>query len=167
MLRRILLEIAILVVSLAVFPVLVLALLVYTDSLRAGFAFLGREALAGGWGPYSTSLSLWVKLFSPYLIVQAARAYSWGQRSLTGRRWAHVYFSVLALLIGARSFWRAWDMFYFMYALGDIPQELSQFMQIEAVNLCIALASLVLFVHCLTVAVKPNRGKPENRNARS
>lgn len=166
MLRRILLEIAILVVCLAVFPVLVLALLVYTDSLRAGLAFLGREAFLGGWGPYSTSLSLWVKLFSPYLIVQAARAYSWGQHSLTGRRWAHIYFSVLALLIGGRSLWRAWDMFYFMYALGDIPQELDQFMQLEVLNLGIASASLVLFAYCLAVAVNPDRGRPVKRNPR-
>lgn len=159
MLRRIFLEIAVLVACLAVFPVLVLALLAYTDSLRAGLAFLGREAFTGGWGPYSTSLSLWIKFFSPYFIVQAARAYSWAQRSLTGRRWANIYFAILSLLIGAKSLWRAWDMFYFMYALGDIPGELVQFVQLEAVNLAVGLAGIVLFVRCLSVAIKPTRGQ--------
>lgn len=155
---RILLEIVILVLCLAVFPVLVLAFLVYVDSLRAGLAFLAREAFSGGWGPYGTSLSLWIKFLSPYLIVQAARAYSWARRSLTGRRWANIYFCLLALFMGARSFWRAWDMLYFMYALGDMPQEMGQFVQLESVNLSIALVGLVLFVHCLIVAINPSRG---------
>lgn len=160
---RILLEILILVLCLAVFPVLVLAFLVYVDSLRAGLAFLSREAFSGGWGPYGTSLGLWIKFFSPYLIVQAARAYSWARRSLTGRRWANVYFCLLALLIGARSLWRAWDMFYFMFALGDMPQEIGQFVQLESINLSIALAGLVLFVYCLAVAINPGRGASRRR----
>lgn len=160
MVQKILLEIAILALSLSVFPALVLALLIYTGSIRDGLTFLMDKALATDWGPYSTALGIWIKFFSPYLVVQAARAYFWAQRSLTGRRWANAYFSLLALLVGVRSLWRAWDMFYFMYALGDIPSELGQFLQLEAVNLVIAAAGLALFVHCLITAINPVRGKP-------
>ncbi len=55
-------------------------------------------------------------------------------------------------------------MFYFMYALGDIPQELGQFVQLESVSLTIALVSLVLFIHCLAVVVNPSRSASGKRH---
>ena len=75
MYRIILREILILVLSLAVFPTTVILLLAYNDSLNVGLAFFGRM-IAGGIGPGGTSLTLWVKLFSPYLVLQASGVFS-------------------------------------------------------------------------------------------
>ena len=100
MFRIILREILVLVLSLAVFPTTVMLLLAYNDSLNVGLAFFQHEMIAGGIGPGGTSLTLWVKLLSPYLVLQAIRGFLWSQRSLVGRRWANLYFSVLARILG-------------------------------------------------------------------
>ena len=161
MFRIILREILILVLSLAVFPVaVVILLLAYKDPLGMGSAFLAHEMIAGGIGPGGTSLALWVKWFSPYMALQAIRGFLWSQRSLVGRRWANLYFSVLAASWAGRSLWGAWDLFYFMYALGDMPAELIQFFRLEATDLLTFLACALIAIYCFGIFLDPKR-KPQ------
>jgi hypothetical protein len=157
MFRIIFREILILVVSLAVFPAAVILLLAYKDPLGMGSAFLAHEMIAGGIGPGGTSLTLWVKLFSPYLVLQAIRGFLWSQRSLVGRRWANLYFSILAAFWAGRSLWGAWDLFYFMYALGDIPAELIQFFRLEATDLLTFVACALIAIYCFGIFFDPKR----------
>jgi hypothetical protein len=157
MLRIIFREILILVLSLAVFPAAVILLLAYNDSLNMGLAFFAQEMAAGGIGPGGTSLTLWVKLFSPYLVLQAIRGFLWSQRSLMGRRWANLYFSVLAASWAGRSLWGAWDLFYFMYALGDMPAELIQFFRLEAAGLLTFAACAIIAIYCFGIFLDPKR----------
>ena len=175
MFRIILREIPVLVLSLAVFPTTVMLLLAYNDSLNVGLAFFQHEMIAGGIGPGGTSLTLWVKLFSPYLVLQAIRGFLWSQRSLVGRRWANLYFSVLAASWAGRSLWGAWDLFYFMYALGDMPAELIQFFRLEATDLLIFVACTLVAIYCFGIFLDPKRkpqgprdqAKSEDGNARA
>jgi hypothetical protein len=160
MFRIILREILVLVVSLAVFPATVILLLAYNDSLNVGLSFFAHEMIAGGIGPGGTSLTLWVKLLSPYLVLQAIRSFLWSQRSLVGRRWANLYFSVLAASWAGRSLWGAWDLFYFMYALGDMPAELIQFLRLEATGLLTFVACAVIAIYCFGIFLDPKR-KPQ------
>jgi hypothetical protein len=174
MIRIILREILILVLSLAVFPATVILLLAYNDSLNVGLAFFAQEMVAGGIGPGGTSLTLWAKLLSPYLVLQAIRGFLWSQRSLVGRRWANLYFSVLASSWAGRSLWGAWDLFYFMYALGDIPAELIQFCRLEATDLLTFVACAVIAIYCFGIFLDPkskwqcprNQAKSEEGKAR-
>jgi hypothetical protein len=162
MFRIILREILILVLSLAAaFSAAVVLLLARNDPLYMGWGdILAPEMFLGGIGPGGTSLTLWVRLFSPYLVLQAIRGFLWSQRSLVGRRWANLYFSVLAASWAGRSLWRAWDLFYFMYALGDIPAELIQFLRLEATGLLTFVACAVIAIYCFGIFLDPKR-KPQ------
>jgi hypothetical protein len=164
MFRIILREILILVLSLAVFPTAVILLLAYNDSLNVGLGSFAHEMIAGGIGPGGTSLTLWVKLFSPYLVLQAIRGFLWSQRSLVGRRWANLYFSVLAASWAGRSLWGAWDLFYFMYALGDMPAELIQFFRLEATGLLTFVACVLIAIYCFGIFLDPKRKPQGPRN---
>ncbi|MGO9568140.1 MAG: hypothetical protein ACLP5H_11415 [Desulfomonilaceae bacterium] len=157
MFRIIVREILILVLSLAVFPAAVILLLVYKDPLGMGPALLAQEMIAGEILFRGTPLTLWVKLFSPYLVLQAIRGFLWSQRSLVGRRWANLYFSVLAATWAGRSLWGAWDLFYFMYALGDMPAQLGQFFRLEAINLLTFLACAFIAIYCFGIFLDPRR----------
>jgi hypothetical protein len=169
MLRVVFREIVILLLSLAAFPGILILVLAYSDSLQPGILFISRELGSGAGGLAASSLSLWFKFFVPYLVVQAVRAYRWSQRSSRGKKWANLYFSSLLALIGARSLYVAWDLFYFMYALGDMPEELLQFIELEGVNLGLACVSSVLAVRCFLVFLesKPNRAGDENARVQS
>jgi hypothetical protein len=61
--------------------------------------------------------------------------------------------------------WRAWDLFYFMYALGDMPAELIQFFQLEGTDLLIAAGCSFLGAYCFSIFLdprrKPKRSDPE------
>jgi hypothetical protein len=157
MLQIIFREILILVLSLAVFPAAVVLLLAYNGFLNVGLTFLAHEMLLGGAGSGGTSISLWLKLLSPYLVVQVIRGFLWSQRSIAGRKWANLYFSVLATSASAWLAWEVWDLFYFMYALGDMPAELTQFFRLEAYNLLTLLCCLFLAVYCFAVFLDPRR----------
>jgi hypothetical protein len=159
---RILFEILVLIGSLAIFPAAVIGLLILSDSSTASRVLFSREwlyglSISGGAIPY-----LGLRIVTPYVVVQAIRAYLWSQRSLTGRKWANLYFSILLVFIGGWSAWNSWDLFYFMYALGDIPNELLQFVELEANHLIIAAASLGLAVYCFRIYLDPTR-KPIRR----
>jgi len=160
MFRIILREILVLILCLAVFPVAVILLLVHNDSLNVGLHIFARDMLSGGIGPGGTSITLWVKLLSPYVVLQAIRAFLWSHRSLVGRQWANLYFSLLAGFMAAWSLWGAWDMFYFMYALGDMPAEVIQFFRLEAANLLTSVGCVFLAVYCFNIFLDPRR-KPK------
>lgn len=151
-------EALIFLVCLAVFPVGVVLLLLHSDSIETGMMFLTREAVSGGWGPARAPLAMWLQLLVPYALVQAIRAYAWSQRSFTGRRWANLYFAVLLGIIGCRSVYLAWDLFFFMYSLGDVPEALFQFFELEGLNVALAAAAFLLALHCFRVFLNPHRG---------
>ena len=167
MLRIVFRELLIFLVALSVFPLIVLFVLFYSDSWTLGRAFLSRELLSGGSGPGGTTLTLWVRLISPYLVIQSIRAYLWAQRSLQGKRWGNLYFAILLAAVGGWSVAQAWDLFYFMYALGDIPEELVQFVQLEASNLVVGVGSIVLAVYCFRIFLDPRRKPSRSPNDRA
>lgn len=161
MARAIVKEILILVGGLSIFPLVILVMLFYSDSWSLERAFLSRELMSGGSGPGGTSLTLWIRLITPYVVIQSVRMYLWAHRSLQGRKWGNLYFGAVTAAIGIWSFAQAWDLFYFMYALGDIPAELVQFAELEANNLLVGIGSFVIAGYCfyifLTLVKKPPR----------
>lgn len=157
MFRIILREILILILALAVFPVAVILVVIYKDPLGMGSALLPREIFMAGIVRGETSFGVWATLLSPYMVLQTIRGFLWSQRSLVGRRWANLYFSVLAAAWAARSMWGAWDLFYFMYALGDIPAELAQFFRLEATDLLTAVACAVIAIYCFGIFLDPQK----------
>jgi hypothetical protein len=150
-------EIVVLILSLAVFPAIVLVLLSYSDSVETGMALLSRKLFSGGIGPWGTSLELWFRLITPYGIVQSIRAFRWSQRNEVGRRWANLYFSLVLGLLGTHAAWPPAELFSLMYAMGDVPAELVQLVEIEGINLLIALFSFSLALYCFTVFLNPER----------
>jgi hypothetical protein len=155
--RTILREVIILYLCLAIFPVAVILFVIYNDSLSAGMAILSRGVLFWGAGQTGLSLAILVRLIAPYLIVQAIRAFRWSQRSLAGKKWANLYFSVLLVFLAGWAFWSAWDLFYFMYALGDIPAELLQFIRLEWSSVMICMTSSLLAFRCFAIFMDPMR----------
>lgn len=160
-------ESIILCVSLALFPAAVILLLLHNDALGSGVAFLRRQMFSGG--TFSENvLDLWLKMISPYLLIQAIRGFIWSQKSIIGRKWANLLFAVVLAAISAWFFGKSWDLFYFMYVLGDIPAELNQFFRLERDNLVGGVLALALSVYCFVVFVNPYRGAKGKRgpNAR-
>jgi hypothetical protein len=163
-LARLLREVLILFACLALFPLVVVLALIYTDSLQLGVAYISRELFSDGVGIGRSTLSLCVKWISPYLIVQAVRSFLWTQRSLTGRKWGNLYFSVLSALLAAWSFWAAWDFFYFMYELGGIPRDLVQFVELEYENIVLFMVFTVLSIYCFSIFLNPERKTAAKRS---
>ncbi len=160
--RVILREIFVLFVALALFPMAVILLLMHNDSVHTGLVFLYRQLISGGSFPGS-ALDLWIKLFSPYLMIQAIRGFMWSRRSITGRKWANLYFAALLAGVSAWFFSKAWDLFYFMYALGDIPAELKQFFQLEGDSLLGCFLTLALSTYCFSIFLNPCKGGKRNK----
>ncbi|MGB6063796.1 MAG: hypothetical protein WBG50_03245 [Desulfomonilaceae bacterium] len=162
MFKIILREILVLLLSLAVFPAAGVLILIFSNSLDIGLSFLAQEyGLLGGMGPGGPAVALWVKWFAPYLVLQTIRGFLWSQRSITGRRWANLYFSALAASVAAWSLWSMWDLFYFMYALGDMPAELMQFFQLEGRNILTLLGCVFLCIYCLGIFLHPERKRQQ------
>lgn len=161
---KVLREVIIFYLCLAIFPVAVILFVIYDDSLSAGMTVVSRGLLFWGASQSGISTAVLVRLLAPYLIVQAIRGYRWSQRSVVGKKWANLYFAVLLVSIAGWAFWRAWDLFYFMYALGDIPAELPQFFELEWSSVLILLTALLLAIRCLLVFVDPV-GRPPRRSS--
>ncbi len=156
LLKVIVTEIVLFLVSLTIFPAIILALLVY----KLGDTESGLMTLYGAAGHFAY---FWLHLISPYLVIQAIRARAWSQRSLLGRRFAYLYFFVLSAGVFWWAFYNVWDLFYFMYTLGDIPAELRQLVEIEWKNILISITALVVGAYSFRVFLNPERKK----NARS
>lgn len=157
MLKIIIREIMILVFSISIFPSIFLFLILRGDINRYGLTLFYREILNIGSSSFdSTMLPLLFRFFAPYLAIQAFRSYQWSKTGFEAKRFANLYF---ALLTGAVGIWFAsnsWDLFYFMFELGDIPAELIQFFQLEAVHLISAIAGLYISYRCLLVFLRPS-----------
>lgn len=159
MVRIILRELLILVGSLAVFPAVMLVALVQSESPEASMKLIARAILSTQLVSSSgTLMVLGVRMFAPYLLVQAVRAYFWSGHSLKARRWANFYYMILLASVGVWCFLRAWDLFHLMYALGDMPGELQQFLEMEGRNVAIMVACAAVGVHCLRVFLDPAKG---------
>ncbi len=144
--------------GLSMFVGLLLVALAHADSLYSGLKLLYRGVFSGALLRRATiDPAFLIKVLSPYLIIQVLRAYRWSQRNITGRRWANVYFVVLLACLGSWSLWSTWDMFSFMYAMGDVPAELRQFFSLESGHILVSLASFALAAHCLRIALRPGK----------
>lgn len=154
-------ELIILILSLLLFPVAVLLVLLHGEAVDTGLVFVFRYVVSGG-GPMGSIWGMLFKVISPYIAIQAIRAYLWSQKSIEGRKWANLYFCGLLASLSGWFFYQAWDLFYFMYALGDIPGELEQFVQLEGENLVGSVLSGALSVYCFTVFLNPARKFPRS-----
>lgn len=161
-------EIIVLCLSLALFPAAVFLLLLHNDSLGSVLSVLRRLLFCGG-SIFESALDLWIKVVSPYLAIQAIRGYIWSKKSIVGKKWANLYFASLLAAISAWFLWKAWDLLYFMYALGDIPAELKQFFQLEGYDIAGGIFALALTIYCFTIFLKtdtrpPKKPPEENRD---
>ncbi|MFC1835381.1 hypothetical protein ACFL2Q_11705 [Thermodesulfobacteriota bacterium] len=141
-----------------------LDLLYRYDSLQLGLLYPIRRILLGGVMNTLDLLAVFFWWVSPYLITQAVRAYVWSKKSLSGRKWANFYFFTI-LAVGAVFFFaKALDLLYFMYALGDMPEELVQFFELEGVNVLLFILTAFLAVSCFRTWVNPERrlGPPQS-----
>ncbi|MGB9618205.1 MAG: hypothetical protein ACPL7J_12855 [Desulfomonilaceae bacterium] len=150
-------ECLILIGAVSIFPALVFALMAQQHSWDALLQGALREVLSGAIYSHRTPDGLWVRLLAPYILVQSMRAWYWSQRSIVGRRWAHLYFSVVFAGVAFWSLWAAWDLFHFMSALGDMPAEIGQFFELQGSNLVIGLGAVFLSVHCARVFLNPSQ----------
>ncbi len=153
-------ELLILIVSVGTLPLAAIVYLIQTDSMNFEMMFLSRYLLSGGGDVLGSSITFWFKVISPYLIVQTIRALLWSKKSLTGRRWANLYFALLLIGLGGWSLKQAWDLFFLMYILGDVPGELMQFFELEGYHLLIFLVTVFLGIHCFRVFLDPKRHQP-------
>jgi hypothetical protein len=159
MLRIVFREIAIFLLSITFLPVLTVAVLTQ-QHLYSGVLSIGLREVSLGISYSELGVArLLMRLLTPYALIQAVRAYNWSQRSLVGRRWAHAYYASILFLVGTWSLWVAWDLLHFMYALGDIPGELSQFAELEGANVILGLGAYILSWYCALIAVRPEKSR--------
>lgn len=157
MLKTILREILIFFACVSVLPVVIVVILLQNESPEAVFHMLLRVVLGGGLSRAFNPLALWAKVLAPYAFVQAIRAYRWSQRSTAGRRWANLYFLVILVIGAGWSFFNAWELFYLMYVIGDMPEALGAFLEIELYNVAILVICLFLSVYCAANLLDPAR----------
>ena len=157
MVSRIFREILVLIFGLSLAPAVIVAVLIHEDALWQGYQFFINRTLAGDPFPESGFAAIFLKWISPYLILQAIRAFIWSKQSLTGRKWANLYFAVLLAAMSVWFLYPVWDLFYFMFALGDLPAEFMQFLELESQNLALFGISLTLAIYCFTVFLNPER----------
>lgn len=151
-------EIFVLLGGLSLFVVLLVVAIAQNDSLSGALKLISRAASSRALLRLATiDPVLWLKVLAPYLIIQVIRAYRWSQRSIRGRRWANIYFFALLTGLACWTIWRTWDMFFFMYSLGGIPAELGQFLSLEGFNILLFVASSLLAIHCLRIAIRRQR----------
>lgn len=151
MLKIIVREIAIFFVGVSIFPGAILILFLRGEIGQAQLMTLARDLMSVDIMALWPMMSLIFKLITPYLIIQAIRAYRWSQKDITGLRFANLYY---ALMAGAGVIWfwgQSWDLLYFMYAMDDLPAEIPQFINLEASNLLIGAFCLYFSIRCFRV----------------
>lgn len=151
MLKIVFREIAIFIVSVSIFPGAILILFLRGEIGQTQLMGLARELMSVDIAGFWPLLSLLMKMVAPYLLIQAMRAYKWSQASITGLRYANLYYALLSM--GAVIwFWsQSLDLLYFMHAMDDLPAEIPQFINMEASNLLIGGISLYLSIRCFRV----------------
>lgn len=151
MLKPVIREIAIFSVCFLIFPGAVLLLYLRGEIGQAQLMALARELVSADTaGPWPV-VYLLARMLIPYLFVQAIRAHRWAKQNVTGLRYANLYYSIM-LLVTALWFWgHSWDLFYFMYAMDDLPGEIPQFIELEALNLLVGFLGLYLSYRCFRV----------------
>ena len=151
-------EILVFLGGLSIFVGLLVFGLAQVDSFSSAIKLLYRGASSGALLPkLAVDPAVWIKVLSPYLVIQVLRAYRWSQRSVVGRRWANIYFTVLLGGLAFRSFWSMCDLFLFMYAMGDIPAELGQFVSLESGSILVFVLCSAIATYCLRTALWPKR----------
>jgi hypothetical protein len=116
---------------------------------------LAGEILSGG------IHALWVFVLFPYIIIQTIRAFLWSERSLVGRKWASLYFVVVLTGLASWGFFRAWDQFYYMWVLGDMPGEIVQFLELQYVGVLVFVICALLAARCARIFLDPEKYAPE------
>ncbi len=160
-LKLILRELLVFVFTVSILPISVLFVLSRQHSLQGVLSGAFREMIFGSIYSDRGPAELWVRLLAPYLFVQALRAWHWSQKSIAARRWAHLYLSVLFFGVCYWSLSAAWDLFYFMYALGDIPAEIGQFLNLRGSELLLGIGALILALHSLSIFFNPEQRRHE------
>ncbi len=151
MFARLAIELLILLVCISVFPVTVLMAVHIDGTLSPLLAVLVRGMLAGGGGPWGTSLWLWVKFLAPYLVVQVIRYGVWATGRSIDRSWGFFVGSVFFTVMAGALLWKSMDLLYFMYALDDLPEQLTQFVNMEGWNLLVGTGSMIMALYSLSI----------------
>lgn len=157
MLRIVIREILIFLVCAAILPAVVFVLLLQTDSPERIVRLLLRVVGGTGLSPLVDPFAIWMKVLAPYAVVQAIRAHLWSQRSVAGRRWANLFFLILLLVGAGMAFVDAWEILYLIYIVGDLPEGLGAFLELEYVNVSVFVACTALAVYCALNVINPRR----------
>ncbi len=157
MLKIVLREILIFLMCAAILPAVVFVLLLQTESAERVIQLLIRVVAGPGLSPLFDPFAILMKIMAPYAVVQAIRAHFWSQRSLTGRRWANLYFVVILLVGAGWAFVDAWDLLYLIYAVGDLPEGLPAFIELEFTNVSVFVVCIALAVYCAIQVASPAR----------
>jgi hypothetical protein len=136
-------------------PAFVFVTLLQRGILDEGLRAIGKALAGGGLSLDISIIGILARWIAPYIIVQCIRAYVWSKTSLRARSLANLYYSVILASLAAWSFWKAWDVFYYMYALGDIPGQIAQFVEIECQNLLVFLVTTILSIYCFAIFLDP------------
>lgn len=154
MIRVIVREVVILIFSVSIFPITLSLLLMNGNIDQRVLTLIYREITNFGNHSFEATFSLLARLFTPYLAIQAFRAYQWSRKGGTPKKWSYLYFSVLAGSIGAWFASKSLDLFHFMFELGDIPGELGQFVRLEFVHILWASGAFYLCVRFFLIAFR-------------
>ena len=154
MVKIVIREILVFVLSIAIFPATLMLLILRGDLDRYGLMMISRELLTAGSSFLESILLIVSRLLAPYALIQALRAYQWSREGAEPRRWAYLYYAVLSGLVGVWFGGKSMDLFYFMFQLGDIPGELAQFLRLEYGHLLVGLAGIYVSIRCLRISIK-------------
>ncbi len=152
-------ELLIFIVSVVALPATAVIYLTKADPSNLGSLYFTGQLLLGS-DVVGSPIMFWFRIISPYLIVQSIRALLWAKRSATGKKWANLYFAVLLMGLGVWSLRQAWDLFFLMYILGDLPKELIQFFKLEGHHVLIFVGALLLAIHCFRTFLNPKKPQP-------
>lgn len=155
--KIILRELLVFVATVSILPILAL-LMSREHPLNTLLSGAFREMLYGRIYSEHGPVAVWLRILTPYAFVQALRAWYWSHTSIVARRWAHLYFSVIFFGVCFWSLSEAWNLFYLMYALGDIPGEMGQFMELEGTNILIGIGALFLALYSVLIFLNPSHG---------
>ncbi len=151
MLKIIVREIAIFVLSVSIFPGVLLILFLRGEIGQAQLMVLARELVSVDIMAPWPLVSFLGKIIVPYLIIQAVRAYNWSKKGVLGLRYANLYYAVLSFLAMIWFWGQSFDLLYFMYAMDDLPAEIPQFVNIESSNLLMGSIFLFFTIRCFRV----------------